>query len=425
MSNNMLKRVQTLQQYMRAMENGDLETVATLLEDAEQDRALESMILEVNAGYQYVDSIPVQANDVAQAQRLISTIARQITRRDEMQSPLFPTKDDSDQTSTDLTATQPTSADQISVGRKYLSPVFPTKLVAKQKWYRSPKRWIAAVAAAILLSFVLLQSNSALASQFLSFFQIKQFKPIQISNTQLAGSSKYSTPGIGDLGSVTTQAQSFRIQDNITQAQAAHAINFRLTLPQQLPQNVGNNPIFNVIGNGHETFTFSSAKVHSYLTKNGHGNVQIPANLDGATFSLTTAPGIIAEYGIKTGNPFLLVEMPSPDIQATGKASLQDLRDFMLTLPGLPAPFVQELKQLDLNNGTIPFPVPANMQAQSITVHNAPGLLLTSNKTTKIANIESPVGSNMLVWQENGIIYALGGLTIDANQLLTAANSLH
>lgn len=424
MNNHMLKRVQTLQRYMRAMDDGDIETVALLLEDAERDLALESMIVEVNAGYQYV-STPVHANDVAQAQQLISTIAQQARRSDEMDSPLFQANDDSIQPFKDLTTKPLVNDDQISVGRKSLSPVFPTKLIEKQKWYHTPKRWIVAAAAVILLSLVLLQSNSAFASQFLSFFSIQQFKPVQISNTDLAGSSKYSVPGLDDLGSVTTQAQSFQIQDNLTQAQATHAINFRLTLPQQLPSNVGNSPTFNVIGKGHETFTFSSTRVRAYLVKNGHSNVQIPANLDGATFSFTTTPGVVAEYGINTGNPFLVVEMPSPTIQATGKASLQNLRDFMLTLPGLPAPFVQELKQLDLNSGTIPLPVPTGMQARSITIHNAPGLLLTANKNTKIANIESPIGANMLVWQENGVIYALGGISIDANQLLTAANSLH
>ena len=43
MCNQMLKRVQAMQRYMRAVEFGDIETVATMLEDAEQDRALESM----------------------------------------------------------------------------------------------------------------------------------------------------------------------------------------------------------------------------------------------------------------------------------------------------------------------------------------------------------------------------------------------
>lgn len=426
MSNQMLKRVQALQRYMRAMEYGDIETVATMLEDAEQDRALESMILEVHAGYQYEDHTPVQDDDVARAQQLLIGIAHQTMRREEMPSPLFHAEDDSVHTLTAFATEQPIdSPTPVSTGRKFISPVFPARIAAKQKWYRSPKSWIAAAVAAVLLSFVLLQGNSVLASQFLSFFRIQQFKPIQVTSQDIAGLSKYSAPSIDDLGSVTFQAQSLQKRNNLTQAQAAHDINFTLTLPQQLPQNVGNNPTFSVIGGAHGIFTFSSAKVHAYLVKNGHSNVQIPANLDGATFDITTTPGVLAKYGYSTGNPFLIVEMPSPVIQATGKASLQNLRDFMLSLPNLPSQLVEQLKQLDLNNGTIPLPVPAGIQTQSVTVHNVPGLLLSSSKTQTVENVEQFPAGNMLVWQEKGIIYGLGGITIDASQLLAAANSLH
>ena len=423
MSKHMLKRVQTLQRYMRAMEDGDIETIATLLEDAEQDRALESMILEVNVGYLHRDDTRIPDDDVAHAQQLISTVAYQSIKSEETQRPLFDVKDNFPPMRTVLAMEQKKNADQIYMGRTSLSPVLPAKLAAKPKWYRSPKRWIAAAVAAILLSFVLLQSNSVLATQFLSFFRIQQLKPISISQTEMTGLSKYSVPGIDDLGSVTFQSP--RQQNDLTRAQAAQNIDFPLTLPQQLPQDVGNDPIFKVISGGHGTFTFSSAKVHTYLAKNGHNNVRIPANLDGATFNVTTTAGVIVQYGYNTGDPFIIIEMPSPTIQATGKASLQNLRDFMISLPGLPASFIAQLKQLDLNNGTIPFPVPAGMQAQSVTVHNASGLLLSSRKTVQIAhNVQIPVGSK-LVWQENGIIYGLAGLTIDTNQLLAAANSLH
>jgi hypothetical protein len=420
MSNQMLKRVQALQNYVRAMEDGDIETVATMLEDAEQDRALESMILEVNAGFQYEDRTSIQANDVARAHQLM--------RSEEMDSPSFHAEDAASHILTDVTTEQPVDTDSatpVSTGRKFISPVFPARIAPRQKWYRSPKSWMAAAAAIILLSFVLFQSNSVLASQFLSFFQVQHFKPIQVSNNDIAGLSKYSAPSIDDLGSLNFQAQSIQKHTNLTQAEAAHAINFTMTLPQQLPSDVDNNPTFNILSGTHGTFTFSAAKVHAYLVKNGHGNVKIPANLNGATFDIKTTPGVMAIYGYKTGNLLALVEMPSPIIEATGKASLQNLRDFMLSLPNLPAQLVAQLKQLDLNNGTIPLPIPAGIQTQSVTIHNVPGLLLSSSKTSKSTIIDQFPAGTMLLWQENGTIYALGGLTINASQLLTAANSLH
>ena len=342
-----------------------------------------------------------------------------------MSRPSFHADDDSDQALSDVpsgTSTDTDSAAPVRAGRTFISPVFPARVATKQKWYRSPKSWMTAIAAVVLLSIVLLQSNSAAASQFLSFFRIQQFKPITVSRNESAALSKYSTPTINDLGSMTFQAP--HLQRDLTRAQAVHEIGFTLALPQQLPQDVGNTPTFNVISGAHGTFTFSSAKVHAYLVKNGHGNVKIPTNLNGATFDIKTTAGVLAIYGYSTGDPFVVAEMPSPIIQATGRASLQNLRDFLLSLPGLPAQLVVQLKQLDLNNGTIPLLIPAGVQSQSVTIHHVPGLLLSNTQTGLATTMRQLPNGNMLLWQENGTMYALGGVTINASQLLAAANSL-
>ncbi len=418
----MQQRVGALQRYMRALESGDVETLATLLEDAEQDHALEGMILEVNAAYQHGDHTIVSDDDVAMARQLVLTMAEQTTRREEMHSPALHSEDEAAHAQTESVSSDDYVAKKN--GHIMVTPVFPARMTPTRQWYRSPKTWIAAAVATVLIALLLLPGTSVLASQFLSLFRVQQFQPVPITKQDVATLSQYSAPSIDDLGTVQFQAQSFRIQNNLTQSQAAHAVKFALALPRQLPAGIDNTPAFSVIGGGHGVFTFSSAKMHAYLVKNGHGNVQIPANLNGATFDVTTTPGVLVKYGYRTGNPFLIVELPSPVVRATGSASLQELRDFILSLPNLPPQLVAQLKQINLNNGTIPLPVPAGIQTQSVTVHNTSGLLLSSSKTKSVENIEQFPAGNMLVWQENGIIYALGGITVNASQLLAAANSL-
>ena len=46
------------------------------------------------------------------------------------------------------------------------------------------------------------------------------------------------------------------------------------------------------------------------------------------------------------------------------------------------------------------------------------------DKTTVESIKQFPAGSSMLVWQTKGIIYALGGITTNTNQLVAAANSI-
>jgi outer membrane protein assembly factor BamB len=57
----------TLYRYMHALEHGDLDTIAAILYEAEHDRDLERMVLEVNEMYQADDNTVVQPAEMAQA----------------------------------------------------------------------------------------------------------------------------------------------------------------------------------------------------------------------------------------------------------------------------------------------------------------------------------------------------------------------
>jgi hypothetical protein len=201
-------------------------------------------------------------------------------------------------------------------------------------------------------------------------------------------------------------------------------VNFPILLPNALPRGISGTPTFSVIGAGYATFTFNASKAHTYFLKNGYGNVNIPANLDGATFEITTSSGVIIAYGNQTDTQFMVVEVPSPVVRATGSASLQELRDVALSLPGLPPQLVTQLRQIDLNSGVVPLPIPSGINTQSITVQGTTGLLLTSNISTTIENLKKFPAGSAVVWQTRGIIYAVGGTVSDTNQLLNSANSL-
>jgi hypothetical protein len=416
-------RIQALQRYMSAMECGDEETISAILADAGQDHGLERMLLEVNAVYQHEDCTIVRAADAAAAQQMLLTLADQIIGREEMHNndPAYAVLHT---TQPDASANNDAPATQKFQGRKIATPVFPARMVTTQKWYSSRKSWIAACAAAVLIVILLLPGTGALASQVLSLFTVQHFQPVQVTGPDAAALSQYSAPRIDDLGSVQFQAGSFQMRNNLTQEQAAKSVNFSVVLPTQLPDGVANSPSFSIIEGGHGVFTFSAAKLHAYLVKNGHGNVKIPANLAGATFDVTTTAGVLIKYGYHGGNPFLAAELPSPVIRATGSASLEQLRDFMLSLPGLPSSLVAQLKQINLNNGTIPLPVPAGIDAHTVTVNGTSGVLLDSNKTTAVEGVKDFPSGSMVVWQTRGIIYALGGITTNTTQLLAAANSI-
>ena len=71
------------------------------------------------------------------------------------------------------------------------------------------------------------------------------------------------------------------------------------------------------------------------------------------------------------------------------------------------------LQQLDLQNGTVPLPVPREVAAQQISVHGASGVLLVDN-SLKVGGA---------IWQSHGIIYMIASVTTNSTDLLKTANS--
>ena len=431
------RHVQVLQRYMLAMESGDTNSMAAVLREAEQDRALERMILEVNDFYQQEDHTLAEPADVALVQQLLlntipamrekETVGTSTQSSDSKVSPVYAQSRVMLETVSEPEKTQDTIHQQTSKGlkaRKAPTQVLPSKKIAPRKWYQTRRNWMLAAIAAVLVAVLLLPNSGALANQILSLFRVQQFQPVQVTKQEVQTLSSRPIPTFEDLGTLQIQANSLQTHDNLTEAQAAQMVNFTILVPNVLPRGISGTPDFSVIDAGHATFTFNASKAHAFFVKNGYGNVKIPANLDGATFDITTTAGVVIAYGNQTATQFMVVEFPSPVVRATGNASLQELRDVALSLPGLPAQLVAQLKQLDLNSGVVPLPIPTGVNSQSITVQGTTGLLLTSNISTTIEQLKKFPAGSAVVWQTHGIIYALGGTISDTNQLLKSANSL-
>jgi len=179
------------------------------------------------------------------------------------------------------------------------------------------------------------------------------------------------------------------------------------------------------------TFIFRASEARAYLEKHGINNVSIPAQLDGATYTITWQPGVIINYvkscppgdtsgadtlspGQCSGVPFYIAEIPSPVVQGVGNASLEELRNFFISLPGQSSPVRTLLGDIDLNTGTVPLPIPPQVNARQITAHGSPGALLTDNS----------LGVGAVIWQAGGVIYIVAGTTSNTSELMDAANSL-
>ena len=283
-----------------------------------------------------------------------------------------------------------------------------------------PGRWWIAVAAAALVALLVLPNAGALANQFLALFSVQQFQPVSIDPQSFRNGIGEDLQNFGDVNSNSGNLDSIQ---NPTQAQVEKYLNFKLLLPGHLPPGVGHAMQFSLINSENGTFTFNATKARTYLAQTAQSSVAIPSQLDGATFTITLSPGVIINYGDQCqgqdqcsgGKQFYIGEIPSPVIQATGKASLKDLRDFALSLPKLTSGARLLLQDVDLNSGVVPLPIPPQVQAQQVAIQGTQGVLMT----------DTSLSLGAVIWQTHGIIYGIGGATSDSAQLLDSANSLH
>jgi hypothetical protein len=321
------------------------------------------------------------------------------------------------------------------------------------------QRWWIAAAAAVLIALLVLPNAAALANEFLGLFQAQKFQPVSIDPQTFRDGLGEDLQSFGDVNISSGNLSSI---SHPTQAQVQQDLNFKLLLPSHLPSGVGKAVQFTLVDSADGTFTFNAAKAQAYLAQTGQGGVSIPPQLDGATFTITLAPGVIINYGNQCqtqsqsvngsipgrisqsssvgspatpaqsqngngstlrgaslgcsgGKPFYIGEMPSPVIRATGKASLEDLRNFILSLPKLSSGARLLLQDVNLNSGVVPLPIPPQIQTQQVTTHGVQGVLMT----------DSSLSLGAVIWQTGGIVYVIAGATGDSTQLLASANSLH
>jgi hypothetical protein len=286
-----------------------------------------------------------------------------------------------------------------------------------KKWLRS-RYSLLAIAAALLILFISIPATNALADQFLALFRVQQFQPVNIDSQESAQTLLITLQNIGDLQ--TKQHNSNNNQQNLTQAQAEKILGYHVLLPSHLPADVGNTQNITVVGGDQVTYTFSAAKARAYLAKNGRSSVSVPANLDGASYTITVAPSVDVSYsscpqgkkGCKQNKQFFIHEVADPTFQGNGNASISQLRDFLLSLPNISPSARNLLTHLDEKTGTIPVPIPPQASAEQTTIRGTSGLLLKSNNMSAA------------IWETQGIVYTLALGTSDRTQLLDAVNSL-
>lgn len=285
----------------------------------------------------------------------------------------------------------------------------------------APRRMVASALLATGLLGLTLATTAGreVAADFLGMFRVEKFTVVTYDPNYPV--ERFTTLG-RQLGTVTDTGGADRLRIASSLSEASLRVGFEVTQPGVLPAGASNDPIFQTLAPRQVLFTLNQQRAQQNLLANQGIAPTIPPDLEGAGLQLNVPSAAVVTYlsdgttpSDETLGPLLVVAQgPSPALEATGGATLEEMRAFLLSTPDLPADAVQQVSNIDDWTATLPVPVPAGRVAwQETQVNGTPALLLADSEH---------VGS-ALVWKRGETIYTMIG-QLDQETLLATAESM-
>ncbi|TYP87658.1 hypothetical protein [Blastococcus xanthinilyticus] len=281
----------------------------------------------------------------------------------------------------------------------------PAAAAARRRWSTRMGRPAIAAAGAVAL---LTGAGVAAANDWLPIFSAERVDPVAITSTDLVQIPDLSA--YGDL-EFTQAPEPEQVADAATARERTG-----LDVPEvgDLPAGVSGDPSYLAAGQMSATFTFSADKAAQAAAAEGEVLPPPPAGLDGSRLRLQAGPGVAAVWTQPTGVPTLVVARAgAPTVYSSG-VPFETVRDYLLSLPGLPAGLADQLRSLSTDAATLPLPVPAELVTSSTAdVDGAEATVLTS-RDGLFAGV---------VWVEDGVLTGVAG-SLSADELLSVARDL-
>jgi len=273
-------------------------------------------------------------------------------------------------------------------------------------------RWRAAlrspVVAAAGVVALLAGASVAAAADWLPIFHTERIAPVSITQADLV-----ALPDLSRYGTL-------RVIDQVDIRQVAGATAAEeatgLAVPRLtgLPQGVVGEPAYRVGDRVSAVFTFSAERTARAAEATGETLPPPPAGLDGSRFRLVAGPGVAAVWSEARGLPSLVVARAVAPTAYSSGIPFPTVRDYLLSLPGVPEQLASQLRGFSGDATTLPVPLPAGqVTTSSADVGGTPATVFTT-RDGLLAGV---------VWVDDGVITAVAGSVSD-DEVLSVARDL-
>ena len=277
------------------------------------------------------------------------------------------------------------------------------------------------VAALVLTGLLVTPGGRAAAAGFLAQFRSQRFEVVSLD----PGQSSQVADVVGGLvqtGVFTgdaLQLSGFGEPEVVAGLdEAARVAGFAVSAvdPAALPAGVERTPQRVLVTRARETrLTFDRDRALAYLRGHGRPDARLPERYDGTQLVVQVPAAVVQQFAGRDGVPALLVgKAGTVGLTTEGGASLEELREVVLGLPGLPAETVAQLRAVGDWRTTLPLPVPSDqVRSRPATVDGAEAVSF-ADQSGRL---------NALLWQRGGHIWGVAGV-IDSDEALDVADSL-
>jgi hypothetical protein len=283
---------------------------------------------------------------------------------------------------------------------------------AKLRRLPAVPRWRAAlrspVIAVVGVVAILTGATAAAATDWLQIFRAERIAPITVTQADLI-----QLPELDAYGKVEITSRP-NIRAVGDPAAVREVTGLSVPAVRELPRGVTGNPTYQVGGKVGATFTFSTEQAAKTAAAAGQTLPAPPPGLDGSQFRLTAGPGFAAVWPGGSGAPGMaVIKVVAPSAFSAG-VPFATARDYLLSLPGLPAAVASQLRAFTGDGTTLPLIVKAGKEKPvTADVNGTPATVLTSQDEV-LAGV---------IWVRDGVINAVGG-SLSAEEVLAVARGL-
>jgi hypothetical protein len=277
-------------------------------------------------------------------------------------------------------------------------PAFPARRRRLGDLARHP------VVAASAVALVIAGAGAAAGTDAFRVFRAQQLETVEVRADDLVALPDLNGLGEGEL------AGDPRPREADDARAAGTETGLAVPTATVLPDGVTGTPAYQVAGPVGATVTLDAARAAEA------GLPDLPAELDGAEFQVDAGPGVAQIWTSDTGLPRLVVGTARAPQLSADEADVAAMRDYLLSLPGMPDGLVASLDGLDASAGTLPLPVPVPEGLADSTTSDVGGVTATVLETPDRALAA-------VVWIEGGVVTLVAG-SYSGDELLDIARGL-